>query len=50
MALLNIPAIKIGPGESSRSHSADEYVLEDEIGGAIDIYQQLIGNLLKLEL
>ena len=40
-----IPALKIGPGESSRSHSADEYILEREIDRAIDIYQQIITSL-----
>ncbi|MBP2691436.1 MAG: M20 family metallo-hydrolase [Muribaculaceae bacterium] len=40
-----IPALKIGPGESSRSHSADEYILECEIDRAIDIYQQIITSL-----
>ena len=40
-----IPALKIGPGESSRSHSADEYILEREIDRAIDIYQQIITSI-----
>lgn len=40
-----IPALKIGPGESSRSHSADEYILESEIAEAIDIYQRIITSL-----
>ena len=40
-----IPALKIGPGESSRSHSADEYILECEIDRAIDIYQQIITSI-----
>ncbi|MCQ2174026.1 MAG: M20/M25/M40 family metallo-hydrolase [Bacteroidales bacterium] len=31
-------AIKMGPGESSRSHRADEYILVSEIGEAIDKY------------
>lgn len=45
-ALLNgIPALKIGPGDSARSHTADEYIFEDEIVRAIDFYQQLILSL-----
>lgn len=40
-----IPALKIGPGESSRSHTADEYVTENEIASAIEIYQQIITSL-----
>lgn len=40
-----IAALKIGPGESSRSHTADEYVEEQEITAAIDIYQKIITTL-----
>lgn len=42
--------IKIGPGESSRSHTADEYICESEIASAIDIYIKLLesyGNTLE---
>jgi acetylornithine deacetylase len=35
---LNIPAIKMGPGESSRSHSADEFVYVREIKEGIKGY------------
>ena len=43
MALMHgIPSLKIGPGESSRSHSADEYVRIDEIDKALHIYPRLI--------
>lgn len=46
MALMHgIPSLKMGPGESSRSHSADEYVLISEIEEAIEMYPQLIRNL-----
>lgn len=44
-ALLKFPSVKIGPGESSRSHTADEYILTDEIGEAIDIYIKLLDGL-----
>lgn len=37
-SLLSIPSLKIGPGESARSHSADEYILTDEIRAGISIY------------
>ncbi len=43
--MAGIPALKIGPGESSRSHTADEYITESEIAGAIEFYQQLISAL-----
>ena len=42
---LNIPAIKMGPGESSRSHKADEYILKEEICQAIHTYIKFITNL-----
>lgn len=46
MSLLHgIPSLKIGPGRSERSHTADEYVLRDEIVRAIPFYSSLISNL-----
>ncbi len=46
MALLHgIPSLKIGPGQSSRSHAADEYVCLDEINEALYVYPQIIKNL-----
>lgn len=41
----DIPKIKIGPGESSRSHTADEFVLTAEIEAALAIYPQIIQQL-----
>lgn len=41
-ALMNFPALKIGPGDSARSHTADEYIMLDEIKKGIDLYIQLI--------
>ena len=49
--LIRQDAIKIGPGDSSRSHKADEYILVSEIQEAIDIYIRLIrtfyGNFME---
>lgn len=43
MALMHgIHSLKIGPGESSRSHTADEFVLIDEINEALHLYPRLI--------
>lgn len=39
------PTIKIGPGESSRSHTADEYIKISEIKQAVDIYIKLLDGL-----
>lgn len=47
MALMyDLPSLKIGPGQSSRSHTADEFVLLDEIAEAIELYPRLIRNIL----
>lgn len=40
-----LAALKMGVGESSRSHTADEYVLVSEIEEGIAIYQQLLDKL-----
>lgn len=45
MALMPFPTLKIGPGDSARSHTADEYVLLSEIGKGIAIYDDYIGKL-----
>jgi len=50
MALLDVPAVKIGPGESSRSHSANEYIYISEIEQAVGLYTTLLEDLLKLTL
>ena len=42
MALLNCPKIKFGPGDSARSHTADEYIHIHEIEQAIELYQFLL--------
>ncbi|MBQ6761020.1 MAG: M20 family metallo-hydrolase [Prevotella sp.] len=42
-ALMRFPSFKLGPGESSRSHSADEYICISEIRDAIEKYLKLLG-------
>lgn len=44
-----IPALKIGVGESSRSHTADEFVKISEIENGIAVYQSLLEQLAKYE-
>ncbi|MCR4765645.1 MAG: acetylornithine deacetylase, partial [Bacteroidaceae bacterium] len=41
-ALMPFASFKLGPGQSSRSHSADEYICMSEIEKAIDCYVQLL--------
>ena len=36
------PSLKMGPGDSARSHAADEYICVSEIEGAIDLYLRLL--------
>ena len=44
-ALMPFPALKIGPGDSARSHTADEYIYIDEIKKGIELYIQLLNNI-----
>lgn len=44
-ALMKFPSVKIGPGKSSRSHTADEYILVKEIEEAIGLYIELLDGL-----
>ncbi len=44
-ALMVFPTLKLGPGESARSHSADEYIFVEEIKRGIELYIKLLGNL-----
>lgn len=41
-ALMPFPSVKIGPGDSARSHTADEYIKVSEIDEAIDLYLRLL--------
>ena len=48
MSLMHgIPSLKIGPGESSRSHTADEFIYLTEIEQGIATYMLLLDNLSK---
>ena len=44
-ALLRCPSVKMGPGESARSHTADEYVELDELRCGIAEYVHLLDGL-----
>ena len=44
-ALCHFPTLKIGPGDSARSHSANEYVRLDEISNGIENYVALLDGL-----
>lgn len=44
-ALMPFPALKTGPGDSARSHTADEFIFIEEIQAGIQHYIQLIDHL-----
>ncbi|MDX2285114.1 MAG: M20 family metallo-hydrolase [Bacteroidia bacterium] len=44
-ALMPFPTLKIGPGDSARSHTADEYLLRSELEEGIDLYIRLLEGL-----
>ncbi len=46
-ALMPFPALKIGPGDSARSHTADEFIHIHEIKEGIELYIQLLNEILK---
>lgn len=45
-AVLSCPSLKLGPGDSTRSHTADEFIYIHEIEEGIDIYIQLLKQIL----
>jgi acetylornithine deacetylase len=45
-ALLPMPSIKMGPGKSARSHTADEFIYLDEIKNGITTYINFLNKLL----
>lgn len=48
MAFLGAGAIKCGPGRSERSHTPDEFVLEEEVLDGARFYTRLIGAYAEL--
>lgn len=45
-AVLSCPSLKLGPGDSTRSHSADEFIYVDEIEEGIAIYIALLHKVI----
>lgn len=44
-ALMSFPSLKMGPGKSSRSHTADEFIFIKEIEQAIEMYLELLDGM-----
>ena len=45
-AVLSCPSLKLGPGDSTRSHSADEFIYINEIEEGIKIYIELLNKVI----
>jgi acetylornithine deacetylase len=45
-ALMSFPTLKMGPGDSARSHTADEFIYLDEIKEGIELYIKLLKPVL----
>lgn len=45
-ALMNFSSLKIGPGDSARSHAADEYIYLNEIEEGIELYIKMLNEIL----
>ncbi|MES2655899.1 MAG: M20 family metallo-hydrolase [Bacteroidota bacterium] len=45
MALMNFPSVKIGPGNSLRSHSSNEFIFIDEINEGIELYIKMLSKI-----
>jgi acetylornithine deacetylase len=45
-SVLSCPSLKLGPGDSTRSHTADEYIFVDEINEAINLYISILNKIL----
>lgn len=46
-ALMSFPSLKLGPGDSARSHTADEFIGTEEIEQGIELYIELLNGFLK---
>ena len=44
-AVMPFTTLKLGPGDSARSHTADEYILISEIAEAVGVYYNVLNNL-----
>ncbi len=44
-SLLDIPSLKVGPGDSGRSHTADEFIYVEEIRDGIKLYIGMLESI-----
>jgi acetylornithine deacetylase len=45
-ALMPFSTLKMGPGDSARSHTADEYIFIDEVYNGVELYIQFLNELI----
>ena len=45
-SVLSCPSLKLGPGDSTRSHTADEYIYLNEIEEGVALYIELLNRVL----
>ena len=45
-AVMPFPTLKFGPGDSARSHTADEFIVMSDIERAIEMYYAVLDNLI----
>ncbi len=45
-AVMNFPSLKMGPGDSARSHTADEFIYLNEINEGIELYIKLLNEII----
>jgi acetylornithine deacetylase len=46
-ALMRFPTLKMGPGNSARSHTANEFIFLDEIKEGISLYMQMLDQVIS---
>ncbi|MGQ0828599.1 MAG: M20 family metallo-hydrolase [Bacteroidota bacterium] len=46
-ALMNFSSLKLGPGDSARSHTADEFIYINEIKEGVQLYAQMLAEVLS---
>jgi acetylornithine deacetylase/succinyl-diaminopimelate desuccinylase-like protein len=45
-ALIPVPSVKMGPGDSARSHTADEFIYVEEISNGIGVYIRVLDEII----
>ncbi len=46
-ALIPVPSFKMGPGDSARSHTANEYIYVNEVKDGVDLYIRLLEEVIR---